>query len=376
MKIAVSTRLLIDGKLDGIGWFSYHTMQRIVSNHPEHQFVFIFDRKYDNKFIFAENVEAVVLPPPTRHPLLWFYWLRFSLPRFLRKLKPDLFISLDGFMPYRLASPSLCVIHDINFVHYPEDLPYFSRKFYNSEFPKFARMASRIATVSEFSKQDIVSEYGISEDKISVVYNGASLIYKPVDIAEKEKTKSIYSDSSDYFIFVGSIHPRKNLLRLIRAFELFKLSGDYEHKLIVVGDRFFKNSELFRVYEHLNYRKDIIFTGRLSAEELSKVLAAATALVFVPYFEGFGIPIIEAMNCDVPVISANVTSMPEVGGEAVLYVNPFDIEEIAGAMKRIAEDEFLRQELVEKGREQRKKFSWAKTADKMWQVVEKVLSEK
>ena len=373
MNIAVNTRLLIKDKLDGIGWFTFHTLKRITQSHREHHFIFIFDRPFDQKFIFSDNITPAVISPPTRHPVLWKTWLHLSVPRFLKKINPDIFISPDGFLPSPLDIPSLNVIHDINFAHFPQDLPFLSRQFYTNNFPKFAQRASHIATVSEYSKKDLINTYNIKEDKISVVYNGSDSHYKPVGENIKSKIKEKYTSNSNYFIFVGSVHPRKNLIRLIKAFDLFKRNSDSHFKLLIVGDFFFKNSTLMHLYNSLEFKKDIIFTGRMEIEELSKVMASAFALTFVPYFEGFGIPILEAMNCNVPIICSNITSMPEVAGQAALYVNPYEIEEIAQAMDKIIYDKQLRENLIEKGKIERQKFSWDMTADKLWQAIERII---
>ncbi|MEA3450628.1 MAG: glycosyltransferase family 1 protein [Bacteroidota bacterium] len=375
MNIVVNTRLLIENKLDGIGWFTYHTLKRITKNHPEHHFFFLFDRKYSEKFIFSDNITPIVLIPQTRHPFLWEFWLKISIPLKLKKIDADIFISPDGFLPTRLQIPSLNVIHDINFAHFPKDLPFFSRLFYNHQFPKFAKKATRIATVSEYSKTDLINSYSISSEKISVVYNGSDASYKPVTKDITEKIKNKYSKGNDFFIFVGSVHPRKNLIRLIKAFDKFKAKTSHKHKLLIVGDLFFKNSELFKIFNSLEFKNDIIFTGRMELKELSLLVASASAMTFVPYFEGFGIPILEAMNCDVPIISSNITSMPEVAGNAALYVDPYNIDEISEAMIKIIEDKELRNSLIEKGKIQREKFSWDKTADKLWKAIENTMEK-
>lgn len=376
MNIAVNTRLLIDKKLDGIGWFSFETLKIITENHQEHTFYFIFDRPYSKKFIFSANVIPIVVPPPTRHPILWIIWLKISVPKILKKLNINFFLSPDGFVPFKLKVPSLTVIHDINFVHNPEDLPFFTRNFYNKYFPIFAKNTTRIATVSEFSKQDIIDKYQINPDKIDVVYNGSNIIYKPVNEAIKSETKKRYTNNNDYFIFIGSIHPRKNVKRLILAFNQFKKTSNLAHKLVIVGAQFFKNSDLLKTLETLDFKDDIIFTGRLEIENLQNVLASAMAMAFVPYFEGFGIPILEAMYCDVPVISSNVTSMPEVAGDAAFYINPLNVNEIADALNKIATDKNFRMSLIEKGKIQRQKFSWIKTAEKLWSSIQKTILQK
>ena len=166
--------MLISGKLDGIGWFTFETMKRIVKQHPEHDFFFFFDRPYSEEFVFAENVYPVVLTPKARHPLAFVYWFEFSVKNALKALGCDLFLSPDGYVSLRTKVPTLSVIHDLNFEHYPADLPFHIRTFYRTMFPKYARKADRLVTVSEFSKSDIEKQYGISSSKIDVAYNGVN----------------------------------------------------------------------------------------------------------------------------------------------------------------------------------------------------------
>jgi glycosyltransferase involved in cell wall biosynthesis len=371
MKIAVNTRLLLKDKMDGIGWFSYETLKRITQNHPEHQFDFLFDHEPAEDFIFSKNVKAKVFYPKTRHPLLLKLWLNISVTDFLQKTKPDLFLSPDGFLPLSYKGKMLTVIHDLNFIHYPEKLKGGWGKYYSEHFPKAAATATRIATVSEFSKSDIAKQFAISPDKIDVVYNGASDIYKPIGEEEKRKVKEKYSHGEDYFLFVGSLYKRKNIKNLLLAFEQFKNSSASKMKLLVAGRRIWWSEEIDEAYSKMKFKDEVIFTGRLPLDELAKLTAAAYALTYVSLFEGFGIPLVEAMSCDVPVITSNVTSLPEIAGDAALLVNPESADSIAEAMTRLAADSALRNSLIEKGRVQRKKFSWEKSADLLWQSVEK-----
>ena len=178
LKIAVNTRLLLKDRLEGIGWFTKESLERICKAHPEHEFLFIFDRSYDESFIFAPNVSGHVLAPQARHPLLFKLYFNWSIPYFLKKHDVDLFVSPDGFLSLRTDLPQIAVIHDINFEHFPKALPPHITRYYKSYFPRFAKKADRIVTVSEYSKKDISQCYGIDEGKIDVVYNGASDLYR------------------------------------------------------------------------------------------------------------------------------------------------------------------------------------------------------
>jgi len=375
MKIAVNTRLMIPGKLDGIGWFTFETLKRITAEHPEHQFYFIFDRKFSKELVFSENVTPVIVSPPTRHPLLWMIWFEITLPAALKRLDVDLFLSTDGFLSMSTKVPQVGVIHDINFHHRPGDLPFFNRTYYRHFFPRFAQKAARLATVSEYSRRDIINQYDIAEEKIDLVFNGANEMYAPISENRKEQVRSKYTDGAPYFIFIGNLHPRKNVRNLLRAFQLFREEYKNDFKLVIVGEKFFLNKPVEEQLEKMNNRKDVIFTGRLTSEELKDLLGAAWALTFVPFFEGFGIPLVEAMFCDVPVITSNVTSLPEIAGEAALYVSPDSPGSIRDAMIRSVKEQGLRELLINKGRERRRLYSWERTASALWDTIDNVLKE-
>lgn len=373
MIIAVNTRLLLKNKLEGIGWFAYESLKRITQQHKEHKFIFIFDREYDEEFIFSDNITPVVIGPTTRHAFLWYYWFEFQIPKVLKKHKADLFLSPDGFLSLSTDVKSLNVIHDLNFEHYPNDVPYFARRFYKKNFPKYAQKAKRIATVSNYSKNDIAKTYCISPEKIDVVYNGSNEIFSPVSEEIKKQTKIKYTNNTDYFIYVGSMHPRKNISRLLKAFDEFKKTSSSNIKLLIVGEKMWWANDEEIVFAKMQFRNDVVFTGRLNAEELKNVYASALALTYVPYFEGFGIPLAEAMYSGIPIITSNITSMPEVVADAALLVDPFSIDSIKNAMLKISADENLRKDLIEKGNIRKQNFSWQKTADGLWDSIEKCL---
>lgn len=369
MKIVVNTRSLLANKLDGIGWFTYQTLKRITLAHPEHEFVFLFDRPFDNEFVFASNVKPIVLFPPARHPFLYVWYYQWSVRNLLNKLKPDLFLAPDGLLVLGSKTKQLAVIHDINFYHYPNDLTFFYRKYYNFFVPKFAKQANAIATVSQFSKEDICKNYDVDSSKITVVYNGINSGYKKLDELTKKETLAKYSQSKPYFLFVGSMSPRKNLVRLIEAFERFKIRTKSDYKLLIVGSSFWGNEELNQRISICKYACDIYITGRVSQPDLEKIMGSAFALTFVSYFEGFGIPLVEAMECEVPIICSNVSCMPEIAGDAALYVDPFKVEDIADKLIELFSNPALVRTIIERGNLQRQKFSWDKTAEKLWELI-------
>ncbi len=372
MKIAVNTRLLLKNRLEGIGWFSYESLKRICISHPEHEFIFIFDHSYDSEFIFSDNVTPVVIGPPARHPFLYVLWFELSIPRVLKKHKADVFLSPDGYISLRSKVPSISVIHDLNFEFYPKDLPLLDRIYYRFFFPKFARKATRIITVSEYSKYDIHRLYKIENSKIDVAYNGVKEVYNPIEKARQQEVRQVISEGNPYFVFVGALHPRKNLEGLFKAFDLYKQRSSSNNKLVIVGNKQRWTRSIKQAYENMQFKKDVIFLGHLSPDRLNEVVASSIAMVYVSYFEGFGIPIIEAFMAETAVITSNVTSMPEVAGDAALIVDPFNTHEISEAMQLLATDAKQREMYIAKGKERAKLFSWDNTAKVIWESILKV----
>lgn len=362
MKIAVNTRLLIKGKLEGIGRFSIEILQRLVSNHPEHEFIFIFDRKPSRDFIFGPNVKSVIAKPQARHPFLWYLFFEYGVYKVLKKEKPDVFFSPDGWISLRSKVPTLNTIHDLNFEEHPEFLPGYIVKYYKKFFPRFAKNATRLITVSNYTKSDISRRYQVDPNKIDVVYNAANESFRKFDEEEKKKVQEKYTSGKHYFLFVGLIHPRKNLYNQLKAFEKFKSETGSDIKFLVVGDHYSSTPELDELLEKSRYKQDIILLGRLGISELVDLYGAAFALMYVSFFEGFGIPIVEAFNAEIPVITSNRTSMPEICGKGGLIVDPEDTDSIAAAMKTLYNSEETVNKLIEYGRKQRQQYNWDESA--------------
>jgi glycosyltransferase involved in cell wall biosynthesis len=373
MNIAVNTRLLLKGKLEGIGWFTYETLKRITAQHPEHKFFFIFDREYDKDFVFSDNVTPIVLAPPTRHPFLWILWFEYRIPKLLKKIGADVFVSTDGYISLRTNIPQVDVIHDINFVHNPQQLPKLTSWYYNKYFVRFAKKAAHIGTVSEFSKNDICSTYGIEKEKVTVCYNGSNEKYTPLPESEKQEIRDKYSNGKKFFVFVGALSPRKNVDGLLQSFEIFKNKYDCDINLVIVGGSLHKTEAIEKVHSEMKHKDNVIFTGRLENDELCKVMAASECLTYIPHFEGFGIPLLEAMYAETAIISGNSTSLPEVVGDAALMCSTTDYNKVAENMYRICNDKELRESMIEKGRKQREKFSWQKTSERLWNCIEKAI---
>ncbi len=373
MNIAINTRFLLKGKLEGIGWFTYQTLKRIVTAHPEHQFYFLFDRQYDEAFIFSKNVHPVVVSPPARHPFLWYYWFEIALPKALKKINADIFVSTDGYLSLKSNVKSLVVIHDLAFEHYPQHINLLTRLFYKYYTPKYAHHSDRIATVSEYSKNDIYEQYKIPKAKIDVVYNGSDPAFKPVENTVKRRIKAQYTDGKPYFLFVGSIHPRKNVQTLLEAFDIYKKNTQSDTKLLIVGRKAWNYKKIMDTYQNLTHKKEVLFIDHQELPELVNITASADVMVYPSLFEGFGIPIIEAMKCGTPVITSKSSSMREIAESSGLLIDPNDPADIAQKMEIVITDELVKNALINKGFKRAKDFSWDKTAESLWRSIEKIM---
>jgi len=364
LRIAINTRVLLKHRMEGVARYVYEISKRMVLTHPEDEFYFFFDRDYDEGFLFADNVTAIILPPQARHPILWVSWFEMSIPKALQKYEIDVFFSPDTYLSLRSDVPTLLTSHDLAYIHYPKHIPFAVRKYYQNYFPKFHQRADHIMAVSQHTKEDIINQYDIAAEKISVSYNAAGQNFTPIDSVHKVDVRLQYTEGKPYFIYLGSIHPRKNIIRLVKAFDIF-CHDNQSHRLIILGRWAWNNDLIAATIANSNNLSRIKLIDDMQGD-ISEVLAAAEALVYVSLFEGFGLPVVEAMQSGVPVITSNRGALKEVAGEAALLVDPMRVEAITAAMHTIVKDDQLRNDLVHKGIERAKHFSWDKAAQQTY----------
>ncbi|MEM9847695.1 MAG: glycosyltransferase family 1 protein [Bacteroidota bacterium] len=372
MRIAINTRFLLKDKLEGVGWFTYEIAKRLVKNHPQDTFFFLFDRPYEADFVFAANVHPLVLSPPARHPVLFYIWFEYAVARALKRHKIDLFLSPDNFCSLRTKVPTVLVVHDLAYAHFPDQLRKRDLWYYRYFMPKFIQQAAQIVTVSNYTKSDILERHPIATSKISVACNGCRPSFKPVSLAVRESIRAEYSEGKEYFFYVGAVHPRKNVHRLIAAFDQFKQQTKSDTQLLIAGRFSWQTGAVKTAYDLAKYQAAIHFLGYVSDDLLPQLMGSALAITYISTFEGFGVPLLEAMHCEVPIITANVSSMPEVAGEAALLVDPFQVDAIAAAMCTLQADKQIRENLVARAKSQRKLFSWESAAQVVYEACEKV----
>lgn len=341
----------------------------MAAKYPQHHFYFLFDRPFDPSFVFGKNITPVVIGPPARHPFLWKYWFDIKVPAVLKKIKADVFVSADGFCSLATRVPQCVVVHDLGFLHFPGAYKLSHRLFYKHYIPRFLEKAASIATVSQFSRNDIIKTYNLPESRIRVVYSAVKEGFGPIGWEEKEAVKQQYTEGKEFFIYVGAIQPRKNLVNLLKAFSLFKKRQKTGMKLVLAGRLAWKNEAFHKLFSTYKYRHDVVLTHYLEEAELVRLTAAAYALVYPSFFEGFGVPVLEGMKCHVPVLTSKGSSMEEIGGDAALYFNPADPQDISAQLMLIYKDETLRSRLIERGKAVSRQYSWEKTADALWLSV-------
>ena len=376
MTIAVNTRFLSGKYLEGDGYFTYETFKRITKNYPEHRFIFIFDRNFDDQLVFNSNITPVVVGSLARHPLLWRWWYDVKVPAVLRKYKADVFVSCDGFCSLTTNLPQCLVVHDFAFLHFPSFIKKSHLNFYKKYTKRFLDKANSIATVSAFSKQEIISHYKVNADKIDIVGNAAKEIFRLLNSEKKQETRDKYSNGKEYFVYAGSIHPRKNLQVLLKAFSVFKKRQQSNLKLVLAGALAWKYKSFIKDLKTYKYKNDVVITGSLDESELVNVIGSAYAMVYMSLFEGFGMPVLEAMHCEIPVITSAGSSTEEISKGNALLADANDHEDIADKMMRLYKDEDLRNDLIKKGKLVAQEYSWEKTADLMWQCILKAYNNR
>lgn len=274
--------------------------------------------------------------------------------------------------------PVVVSIHDLSFEHLPQTFKRRSRTQLRLTVRHSARRAARIISLSEHGRRDIIETYGITAERVSAIPLAAPSHFAPVqDNRELQRVRHNYGIDGDYILTVGSIQPRKNLARLVQAYASLRgnKSADKLPKLVLVGKSGWLYDETLRALKETGVADTVVLTGYVPQEDLPALYSGALCFVYPSYFEGFGLPPLEAMKCGAPVIVGNKTSLPEVVGDAALAVDPFDVEAIASAMQRVIESPALREELSIKGQARAETFDWRETARKTLAIYQQVAQE-
>jgi len=372
MKIAINCRLWLPGRLEGVGFFLQEVVSRWLEERPDDEFHLFFDRATDIDFSDQKNVIVHIMYPPARHPILYWMWFNIRVPLKLKRIRPDLFFSPEPLSPTPCPCRELITVHDLAYLHFPETFTSRDLKYYQKYMPRFIREADEIISVSEFTKEDIAKHFPLASKKVSVTHNGCRDIFEPMDPADIELFRSEYTDHKPYFFYYGSLNARKNIHNLLRGFQHFKETTGKSHLLVIGGRQGWRTEELERVYKTHPFQSEIRFTGYLEDRKLKDWLGASSALTYISHFEGFGLPVLEAMQSGVAVITTQGSSMEEIAERAGYYVNPDSPEDISRAMLEVVSNEQGRMKRIQWGLKRASHFSWDQTAASIWAVIERL----
>jgi glycosyltransferase involved in cell wall biosynthesis len=303
----------------------------------------------------------------------------FTLPAELRRRpRPDL-LHVQYTAPPLAPCPVVATIHDLSFEHLPETFKRRSRMQLRLTVRRTARRAAHVIAPSEFTRRDLIETYGLDPARVTAIPLAAAPHFRPVDDRrEVERVRRRYRLGGEYVLAVGSIQPRKNLPRLVRAYSLLRRERGRSNlpQLVLAGKQAWLYGETLEAIEEEGVGGSVILTGYVSEADLPALYTGALCFVYPSYFEGFGLPPLEAMSCGAPVLTGNLTSLPEVVGDAGLAVDPFDTGALAGALARLIDDDALRASLRARGLQRARSFDWRDTARMTLQVYRRVIGDK
>lgn len=357
----------------GTEWYAHHIIQELKSLIPDGFEVRLYSREP-----LRDGLEA--LPRSWRSIVLKWgfrFWTQLRLSWEMLRDPPDLLFVPAHVLPLMLPRRTVITLHDVAFVRYPEAYSLQGRLYHIWSTRRAVKRADRILTVSEFSKREISEVFKAEPSSVSVThlcYDRS--VFRPADDDELTVVRGKYETVWPYFIYVGRLERKKNLAGILRAFREFKsMREEYgKHRMLLVGKHGRWYEEEMRDSGEAG-AKDVVELGYVPPEDMAALISDAEAFVFPTWYEGFGIPVLEAFACGTPVIASDNASVPEVAGDAALYADPSKPAEIARAMHRLVADVALREVMVERGLRRAGEFSWRRTAEETWRVIEGVISE-
>ncbi|MCU0644036.1 MAG: glycosyltransferase family 4 protein [bacterium] len=376
MNITIDARLVLN-TMTGIGNYLIHLIEALLKIDTKNLYRIVIDENLNQDHPVNQwkqrnlITEKIGIKPvrPGQH---------FLVPLKLRGKEVDVYHYPHFDLPMMQRYRSVVTIHDLKYIIAPELFLEFSslKKTYMSFFYRMScRKAKKIIVVSESTKLDLVRLFHVPPENVAVIPLASNSNFKLA--ANKQKIQSKLAKlrlNKKFFLVVGERRPHKNLVRIIEAFQIFKKHGFDDYKLLIIGKKYGSYSEPEKKIEQLNLTEDVILKGYVSDEELPLYYQGAEAFLFASLYEGFGIPILEAMSCGTPVITSNISSLPEVAADAALCINPVSSSAIAEAMERLVLQPELKADLITKGLKRAKMYSWERTAEQTLAVYQEVFA--
>lgn len=360
MRIAVNASSLKPNWLE--------TFIQLAKLHPQHTFLFFYDSE-TNVTGFTENIIPVVIKPQATISLKWNIWYNLKLPAALKKNKANIFVS-EKFISLKSKIPQVLLFPDLTYIFQPALIDKKQLSFYKKNTPKFLNKAGRIIVNAHFFKEEIIERFKIDEQKISVIYPEIKSNHQPVALEEREATKEKYAEGNEYFIYNGIISAEQNLVNLLKAFSFFKKRQRSTMQLLITGKRGAKYEEFVRSLQSYRFRNEVKIIEGVTQNETGKILASAYAMLYVPFYESEGDAVIEAIKCETALIVSDTGFLKEYCGDAALYVDPNNFNDIAEKMMALFKDEQKRKDVIEKGKLQMEKLSDTKRDEILFELFE------
>ncbi|VAX18154.1 hypothetical protein MNBD_NITROSPINAE03-700 [hydrothermal vent metagenome] len=374
MKIGLDIRTINKPK-SGVGYYVTNLIREFQSIDATNEYFMISNNhSYESEFRNLSNFTNFKTWISNENHIIGDLWESFYLPRLLLNKNVDVFHGPAFMIPLRsVGFRTVVTIHDVVAFTRTETVPKKYALYMRILLKQVVRKVDKIIAPSISTKNDLIKYLNTPEEKIHVVYNAVSPKYSPAAPGhDYGEIKRKFGIRNKYILFAGNLEPRKNLIRLMEAFNMAlpKLSGEYQ--LVICGKRGWLYQDILRTYEKFNLNNEIILTNYVTEQDLINLYQSADIFAFPTLYEGFGFPPLEAMGCGVPVITSNVSSLPEIVGDAAVLVNPLDTGEISEALVTMASSEALREELKEKGLKRSALFSWKDTARKTLDIYASV----
>jgi glycosyltransferase involved in cell wall biosynthesis len=361
MKIGIDGRAAKWYRGTGIGTYSFQLISSLNRIDKINNYLIYMPKDYKIKINFKKNTEIRLIEEHAKNN----FWEEVNIPNsFVDKNLQLYHVPQNGIgLTYNKKCPFVITLHDVIPSKMPETVSEQYLKIFNTEMPKIIPLCDGIITVSEYSKEDIIKTFNFPREKVFVTYLASEDIYKPLNKKiSKAIIKKYYGICDDFILYIGGFSPRKNILGLINAFNMLKTKLNNNLKLIIAGNKGIS----YRIYkkrvEELNLRDSILFPGFISMEHIPYLYNASDLFVYPSFYEGFGLPPLEAMACGIPVIASNTTSIPEILQDSALLIDPHNIDELFYRMYNVLMDKKLQKSLVAKGFNHVKKLHWNKTA--------------
>lgn len=323
----------------------------------------------------VSGVETRITPVPTEHPLARIFWEQTGLPVDATLRGVDLLHGTVNVVPLAFRRPTVVTVHDLSFLRMPDQFPPMKAWYLKAAVSISVQRASHIVAVSEHTRRDVIELLGIAEDRVTVVYSGASPDFHPLPAAASEAFRQSRFHGRPFVLHVGTLQPRKNVDVLIRAFAAARRSAGIPHVLALVGARGWMYQDLFELVKREGIVNHVEFVGFVAADHLPLWYNSADLFAYPSAYEGFGLPVLEAMACGVPVVTSASSSLQELAGDAAITVSPGSQEALELALKRVLGDQSLRAQMQRRGLARAAEYTWTRTAVDTVAVYDRVLSE-